>query len=263
MKCGRIAAGLLLSAAFIGAGTFAGPAQASPPSAQLTKFSCVRARDPLLRGVTVTAVMRSIAAPQRFQIRFDLLKATHRFGHYRAVRGQNLGVWLSPSDFGLGQEPADTWQLSHPVVGLSAPAYYRLRASFRWVGAGNHVFAHQVLSSPLCHQLELRPDLTAEMPLAPTAVPDATGEDQYPVQVVNRGASGVGPFDVRLSVGGVVEATQTINWLHAYTTRSLSFTAPACTSGQTVTVTVDPNEQVDDFARANNTVTVPCPAPAS
>jgi len=31
--------------------------------------------------------------------------------------------------------------------------------------------------------------------------------------------------------------------------------------GQTVSVTVDPGEQVDDFARGNNTVTIPCPTP--
>jgi hypothetical protein len=254
-----------LGVAAVGPVTAAAPAApvaqpSSSPVAALSSYTCTHAREPLARAVAVTAVMRPVSGTHRLALRFELLKALHRYGHPRLVRGPNLGTWLSPSDPRLGQQPADVWQVSHPVAGLAAPAYYRLRVSFRWLGTGNRVLSEQTLTTPACHQVELRPDLTVR---SITASPATSSTGSYGVVIANRGASGAGPFDIAFSVNGAAPGRAQVRWIAPRSDRALTFSGPACTAGQPVTVTVDPDDGIDDFDRTNNSLTVPCPAPAA
>ncbi len=241
----------------------AGPAAAATPSttpvAQLQDFACQRAPDPRERGLTVTAVMRPLAGTTAMQLRFDLLRAVHRFGIYRAVHGRNLGTWMSPADPTLGQQPADVWVERHPVVGLPAPAFYRMRVTFRWLGAGGRRLDQQVRVTPLCHQLELRPDLLAGS-LQAYSLATQPSEYLYVAAIRDQGLTGAGPFEVELSGAGTAPATQTVPWLASHAGRRVRFIAPACTAGTLITVTVDPGGTVEDYDPANNTLSVPCPA---
>ena len=44
--------------------------------------------------------------------------------------------------------PGDTWELTKPVVNLPAPALYRFRVRFRWIGSHGHVIATDVNTPP-------------------------------------------------------------------------------------------------------------------
>jgi hypothetical protein len=229
----------------------------APPSAQLTDFSCQRAVDPLLRGMSVAAVMRPIPATRQMQMKAVLLKASRRLGHYRVVPHlRDLDHWISPTDPTLGQRPADVWRVIFPVVGLPAPAFYRLRISFRWIELARRVLATRTLSTSACHQLELRPDLVASSLTVKSA---AGGEDRYVAVVRDRGLTGAGPFAVQLNATTGILGTQTVTWLGSHVSKRLVFLAPACTSGSGLTLAVDPDEQVLDYDRANNTLSITCP----
>lgn len=257
---GGPAAALALTAPAHAAAILAAPSPAPPGPATLSGFRCVRAIDPPLRGIDVTAVMRPIPSTQHLALRFDLLRAARRHGHYRVVHGPNLATWISPPDPSLGQHPADVWRLSHPVAGLPAPAYYRLRVSFRWIEMRGRVLAQVVRQTPLCHQLELRPDLAVGA-VGVQALSARPGYDAYTATIRNRGASPAGPFDVALTIAGTAQPAHTVALLRARHTRQVRFVAPACTAGDRVSVAADSAGTVEDLDRSNNVLTVSCPAP--
>jgi hypothetical protein len=253
---------VLLASAGLAAGTLA-PAPslaAAPAPASLTAFSCVTSADPLERAIDVTAVMRPVPGTGRMQLRFQLMQ--RRPGRaVRSLSAPKLGSWLIPTPVTLGRNPADVWRLSHPVVNLPAPATYRLRVSFRWLGLTGQVLGTRTLLSAACHQPELRPDLVARS-LAITPSSTHPGEDVYMAVIADRGVRGAGPFDVGLTFPGHA-LSHTVSWLGAHASRRIRFLAPACTPGDAVTVTADSGHVIDDYNRSNNALSVPCPAPAS
>jgi hypothetical protein len=210
-----------------------------------------------MRMLTVTAVMRPVRGTQRMRMRFELLSALHRRGRYHLVHGPNLGSWLAPDNPALGSHPDDVWQVPHPISDLDAPAFYKLRVSFRWLGAGGHVIARQVLVSPVCHQPELRPDLAAQsLTISPATT---SGQDDYLGVVRNLGVTAAGPFDVQLTLADGTTVTRHVLWLGPHRSRQLNIVATSCTPGSNVILTADPTASVDDFDRANNALTVICP----
>jgi hypothetical protein len=232
--------------------------QTGAPAAELTSFVCQRDVQPKLRAVSVTAVMRPVSGTRRMRLRFDLLSSSRRNGRYHAVHGPNLGRWVSPGDPALGSRPGDVWQVPHPIVGLDAPAFYKIRVGFRWLGRDRRVLARQSLVSAVCHQLELRPDLVAR---SLTITPSATvGEDNYVAAVRDAGVTGAGPFNVQVALADGTAVSHQIFWLGAHRTRQLNLLANACAAGSAVTLTVDSTGQVDDYDRANNVLTVVCPS---
>jgi CARDB protein len=256
-----IAAGLLLAQGGGGLARAAGAAPVSKsgaPAAQLVSFGCQRNLQPMLRAVSVTGVMRPVAGTAHMQMRFDLMTSQRRLGRYRTLRGANLGVWLSPRDPTLGTHPDDQWQVPHPVVEPPAPAFYKFRVSFRWLDKDSHRLAQFTLTSGICHQLELRPDLVAQsLTVAPAPM---AGQDDFLALVRDQGLTGAGPVEVQLTLPDGTKATRQILWLGAHRAREIQFAAPACAAGSTLTLSVDPGMAVDDFDRANNTLTVSCPA---
>ncbi len=242
------------------AGGSAVAAQAlTPLPGTLRAFKCSPALQPLLRGMNVTAVMRPLTGTQALRMRFELLRAPRRTGPFRVVHGANLGRWIAPTDPTLGRQPGDVWNVSHPVVGVTRAGYYRYRIGFRWLGAHNVALATLTRLSRVCALLELRPDLLVSGVPTVTPVAGQPGEDAYAVAIRNRGVTGTGPFAVQLSVAGGHPVSQTVSGLAARTGQRLQFTAPACTSGQAITVTVDPTHQVLDYDPADNSLTVVCP----
>ena len=109
-------------------------AAASPPRAALRGFSCKRGPVARRRSVSVQAVMRPVPGTEAMTIRFDLLERPPASPTINVQSG-DLGVWVRPSAPSLGSRRGDVWRLSEPVSGLDAPAAYRFRVSFRWIGA--------------------------------------------------------------------------------------------------------------------------------
>jgi hypothetical protein len=244
-----------------GSVALAAPRGSAPSRARLRAFACHVALDPVGRAVSVQAVMRPVPGTQSMQLRFDLLERRAGVMSYSEVRGGDLGMWVAPADPTLGTRSGDVWILSHPVRDLVAPASYRFRVVFRWLGAGGRLLASVERSTRACRQPELRPDLVVRsIVVAPIA--DHPKEAAYRVTIANRGATAAGPFTLVFAPAdrfGV--STRTIGRLGAHRTRTELFTGRACSAMTAPTVTVDPQHEVDDPDLANNVLLVPptCP----
>ena len=260
MSMKRFSIVALVVAAGLAASLARGAATASVPSAQLRGYVCQTARDPANRGIIITAVMRPLAHTQRLSLRFDLLERQHKHGPTAAVHFGDLGTWIYPKNKTLGQRPGDVWIVHHPVAQLQvAPAYYRFKVSFHWLGGHSHVIGTAVRYSPTCFEPELRPDLQV---LAIHIKPSPTNpkRDLYSAVIRNSGASSTGQsFGVEITDGSKSE-TRTVPALAAHAKTMVTFVGPLCNTLAPPTVTVDPNGLIDDFNRANNSLTATCPA---
>ena len=147
----RRALGSALAVGGLIGGWFPALAGAQPPKASLQEFVCQPAPNQLNRMIGVTAVMRPVVGTQRMQLMFVLQRRPAGGSRFSAVRGRELGNWLSPLNPTLGQLPSDVWRVNKPVVNLPGPATYRFRVTFRWVGRSG-VIANQTRVSPLCTQ---------------------------------------------------------------------------------------------------------------
>lgn len=257
---------LFIAAAACVLAVLTGPAVAggaAPPRSELGMFVCQHAFDPPARAVSVQAVMRPVAQTAKMQMRFDLLR--QKPGHaFVVVRGRNLGSWLSPSDPTLGQSPGDVWVVNHPVVNLLAPATYRFRVTFRWLGSSGQVLSTGAQSSPSCYQPELRPDLLVRsLAVNPISSGPSAGQVAYTALIANRGLSAAGQFAAEFIDGNGASQTVSVPGLGSKSSTHERFVAPACAAGTTLTVTVDPAHTVDEYDLANNTFTMACPTPAA
>jgi hypothetical protein len=237
----------------------ASAATSTPPNDQLQSFVCQKALDPVTRGVSVQAVMRPVTGTAKMQMRFELTRQTSPGGPFTLVRGRLLGSWITPSDPTLGQRPNDIWIVTHPVVDLAAPATYRFRVAFRWTGSDGQRLASAVQTSPTCYEPELRPDLLVR---SLSVAPQASGaDDVYTLVIANRGQTASGPFQAVLAGAGGASQTASVASLGPRSSVRQRFVAPACTTGSSLTATVDPLHTIDEYNFANNALTVACPAP--
>jgi hypothetical protein len=257
----RLTAGvgaLFVSAAVLFAG---GAAGATAPRAQLRDFACQSALDPGNRSVSVTAVMRPVPGTKHMSVRFDLLTAQPGAAP-AAIHSGDLGKWIKPANPTVGQLPGDVWNVQKQVVPLAAPATYRFRVSFRWLGARDRILEQSEQLSRRCDQRELRPDLLVQS-ITVTALPNQPQQNLYTAVIANQGNSAAGPFSVLFAPGdGSATTTDTVALLRAHSARSLEFVGPRCTTGTAPTITADSALQIHDLNRANNALTATCPAAA-
>jgi hypothetical protein len=231
---------------------------ASPPRARVRHFVCQRALDPAARAVSVTAVMRPLTGTKKLELRFQLQSKSKPSRSYSAVNGGDLGTWISPANPSLGKLRGDVWILNKQVVNLAAPASYRFRVFFRWIGARDRVLGTAIRDSPACAQPELRPDV-----LVQSIVISPTNPNRYVATIRNAGATNAGSFVVEFAPGGGMRVkTRVVHGLRAHSKIVETFLSPACTSASPPTVTVDASNQVDDFNRTNNSLTAVCPGPS-
>ncbi len=245
-----------------------GPAlgQSSPTSAndQLRSFVCQKALDPPARAISVQAVMRPVTGTSKMQMKFELLRSTKSHPRFVSVRGRGLGSWIAPTDPTLGQRSGDVWILTHPVVNLAAPATYKFRVTFRWLGSDGQTLGTAMQSSTPCYQPEMRADLLVHsLSVTPITSGASAGQSAYIAVINNRGLTGAGPVQVEFADGATAPMSGTIAWVGPKSSARERFVAPACTAGTTLTVTVDPTQTIDEYDFANNVLTMPCPAPAA
>ena len=108
------------------------PSQSQPLPAQLGKFACRLAQNPLNRLIEVTATMRPVSGTERMAMRFQLQQQLP-WETYHQIYGGDLDRWRYPSPPTFGQQPGDTWIVNKPVANLRAPARYRFKVTFKWV----------------------------------------------------------------------------------------------------------------------------------
>jgi len=225
-------------------------------SPYLHTFVCRPSLYPGQRTVSVTAVMPTLPDTQKLQMRFQL--ESFAAGQALAIRGGDLGHWISPHPITLGQQPADVWIVRHPVTGVVVPATYRFKVTFRWIGSGGHILSQTTRTGPACRQPDLRPDLLVR---SITVQPAAGGVDRYAAVIGNDGLTAATGVEVLFRPGGGAAAqTATIPRVRPHIDRTVSFVGPACTTATAPTITVDPYDQIDDLNRANNSMAATCPA---
>jgi hypothetical protein len=249
----------VLGAGAAGLAATAGAA-GDPPRAQLRNYSCQHALDPPNRTISVKAVMRPVSGTKKLKLKFDLLVSHEGTAGETAIHAGNLGSWLTPRNPTLGQLPDDAWNFRKSVVDLDAPAIYRFRIGFRWVGADGRTIGSAVRYSKRCRQRELRPDLVVG-PITVGAINGQPGKNLYTTVVSNAGLTAAGPFIVQFVSGdGVTVKKHTVARLGPGSSRTENFIGPACATDGAPTITADSTLEVDDLNRANNAMTAVCPA---
>jgi hypothetical protein len=254
-----IATVAVLGAAAAGLGCAAG-AVGDAPRAQLRSYSCQHALDPPNRTISVKAVMRPISGTQKLQLKFDLLVRHEGGAGETAIHAGNLGSWLTPKNPTLGRLADDVWNFHKSVVDLDAPAVYRFRVGFRWLGADGHVLGSAVRYTKRCRQRELRPDLAVSS-ITVNPLAGQPNKDLYTAVISNNGATAAGPFEVLFVNGdGTPMKPRTVQRLGAFSSNTMNFVAPLCSANGAPTITADSTLEVDDLDRANNSMTATCPA---
>jgi CARDB protein len=272
MKSLRLALTIALAVAVGGAAAVAGPAAATAraavapatagpsPRAQLGQFTCQRGLNPADRAVSVQAVMRPLTGTRRLAVKFELLQRAAGTSPESVVRAGDLGVWITPTNPTLGQVPGDVWRLTKAVINLDAPAGYQFKVLFRWIGAHARVIGTAVRFSRSCQQPELRPDLQVRS-ITVSPLSGRPSRYLYTAVIADAGATGAGPFEVLFTPGDSSPAAiRTVSFLAARSSVQVSFTGPSCNAASPPTVTADAAHEVDDDNRANNVMSVVCPA---
>jgi hypothetical protein len=250
---------LLLAGAILAAGSAlpATLARGADQHTSLKDFACRPAVKPARRVVSVTAVMRPIPGTARLAMRFQLLST--KSGLVTALRGGDLGNWISPNPTTLGQRSGDVWILKHPVTVVPVGSTYRFRVSFRWIGAGGRQLATSARTTASCWQPYVRPDpLVQSISVGPA--PNDPSQNQYVVWIANDGLTAAGSFQVAFAPASALsKQTVTVPQLDPGQALSVTFIGPVCTAASAPTITLDPGQQVPDANRANNSMTASCP----
>jgi hypothetical protein len=85
-------------------------------------------------------------------------------------------------------------------------------------------------------------------------------KDSYAATIADHGLTGAGPFEVEFTDGTMVK-DRTIAHINAGSEIRIHFVGPVCNSASPPTMTVDPDQQVDDYNRTNNgPIEAVCPA---
>jgi large subunit ribosomal protein L31 len=257
-----LAAALMCAAAasLLGSGATA-TAGAAARRAVLVHLDCRSTLDPTLRRVSVVSVMRPVPHTRSLSVRVSLLETLPGTAP-TAVTDGDLGRWLTPADPTLGQRPADVWKLAKAVYGVAAPARYRFRVQFRWIGPDGRVLLRATRQTPSCAERELRPDLLVRH-VGVQPLVHHPHRERYVAVVANRGLTATGPFSV-LFTPGVTGAPQSaaVASLGPGQRVRVAFIGPVCDPTAPPSVVADPTDAVDDFDRSNNTLTVVCPGVA-
>jgi len=228
------------------------PAETRPPVPQAAKLTaCTTGVTADARAATFTASMPALSGTARMAMRFTLLQRRGSSKRYRTVRVPGWGRW----------ERSETGRsgliLTKRVSALLAPAAYRARVALRWYDADGAVQRSRTLTTSTCTQPDPRADLHLAL-LAAKPGPGATTAT-YVLVVANRGAATAPVFDVELDVGDRTPATTRVGPLAGGGLDRVELVAPACASGETVTIRLDPGRTVDEGNRSDDVVRRSCP----
>jgi len=236
------------------AGTSAPALAATPGKTRVTVPVCHSDIAPLDRRITWVGEMSSLKTGNRMEMRFDVYMRTPADPAWKLVSAPDLGIW------NRAKAGTTAYKFRQKAVNLAAPASYKARVTFRWLGPkGDKTVKSK--TSQVCEQSDPRPNLRV---VRLDASPLKGGIADYQVVVRNVGgsaASGPNGFDVALAVDGVTQApNKNVLGLRAGESVQVNFRAPRCKQGGTVKATVDPDQRIDQSDRADDVLELPCPA---
>jgi hypothetical protein len=224
---------------------------AAADGATVKVVDCVPALDPAARSATFEARMRPARGSERMQVRFTLQVREDALSGWRKVAATGFDTWLT-SMVGVRR-----YSYAKTVTNLAAPAAYRTIVRFRWLGEEGEVLKSARETSESCRQPDMRPDLEPRrVDVLPAADPDMR---RYALALRNTGRSDALPFAATLAIGDDEPVPLAVLGLLAGTQRIMTVTAPPCTAGSQLTVTLDPGEAVDERDEDDNVLVTPCP----
>jgi len=220
-----------------------------------TVKQCVPATDDATGGqATFVGSMPARADGGRMEMRFALQRETDATTGFEALSVPKFSQWVKSKPGRTG------FVYRKKVVGLTAPASYRVVVTFRWRGPDGAVVKKSVRTSKPCRQPDARADLA---PVKVTGTATGDGTAAYGIVVRNTGRTAAGEFTVALgaSPGGAdpIGTADVIGGLGAKSTTTVTVTGPQCAPGSSLTVVVDPDGLVVERDETNNALTVACP----
>jgi CARDB protein len=227
----------------------AGASAAAPHAYRARLSRCHHALTGIDRSFHLTASMRPIRASHQMGVRLTLLVRRTGASTWTPLRADGFGTWYR------SDRDADGFRYLRTVNNLAVPAAYRVGVAFRWYGAHGHALRTRHAVTRGCSEPDLRPDLHVR---GVSLEPLGLRRDRYRVTVRNRGRTAAGPFDVQLSVGGVLVTRSVAGLAPGEQTRVGFGARPACDAAAPPTVTLDPAGSVDEADEADDVVSVRC-----
>jgi len=230
-----------------------GAGAARPVALRAALTSCATGATAADRSAVFSASMPRIKGAERMELRVDFLQRRPGDADFVRLAVPKLGVWER------AQPRVAAYVVEKRVNALAAPAAYRVRVRFRWTGADGRVVRHTERRSPVCTQLDPRPDLVVgKVTTKPTV---DSRQARYDVVVANQGRGAtVASAGVTLSVGGDRVPSETVSALAAGAQETVTFYGPRCSGETKLEVTLDPGGVVEEAGESNNVFSVPCAA---
>jgi hypothetical protein len=203
-----------------------------------------------LRLLDVRATMRAIHGTVRMAVRFDLAERTPASGGFVPRTAPDLGLWLK------SKRGVDPYTYDQTVKGLDAPASYRMRVGFRWIGKHGRVIKSAHRFTPICQQPDMRPNLIVKNVI----VEPATGNQpwRYTVVLRNTGRTAAGPFSVGYEPTAAPAQTLPIAGLAPASQTRVTFTGPARLCKAPPAFTADVSNQVPEVDETDNQAFATC-----
>jgi hypothetical protein len=220
--------------------------QASVPQLSYGKAVVVSC-DAQAREAVFEGQVRVFRKAPKMQMRFTLQASTPDAPRWRAVPLPNFGGWISaPANLGK-------YTYDKTVQDLLAPASYRAVVDFRWRDRSGKTVRTERAISPVCKQVDVRPDLVVRNVRAE--------EGSYVGVVVNRGREAAGPFALDFLVDGSPVGTVEVMGLAPQTQVKVASPAAAgrrCAAGTPLEAVADTRAQVDEADEENNAFSGVC-----
>jgi hypothetical protein len=236
---------------------FAAIATASPAASSATVplavklTGCTTGASAADRAATFSASMPALKGTKRMWIRFQLAQRRGTKGAFVVVPVPGWGEWEKSGANRSG------FVFLKRVESLLAPASYRAQVTLRWLDRHGKVQRQVTRNTDACTE----PDLRADLHLVSFEAARAKDASQavYELVVENRGASDAAGFSIGLADGAASLGTASLAGLPAGSHQTIKITGPACSSGDTVAITVDAGHAVDERAEADDASSRPCP----
>jgi len=203
--------------------------------------------DAQAREAVFEGQVRVFRKAPKMQMRFTLQASTPDAPRWRKVPLPNVSGWITaPANLGK-------YTYDKTVQDLLAPASYRAVVDFRWRDRGGMTVRTERAISPVCKQVDVRPDLV---------VRNVRVEDgSYAGVVFNRGREAAGPFALDFLVDGSPVGTVEVMGLAPQAQVKVASPAAAgrrCAVGTPLEAVADARAQVDEADEENNAFSGVC-----
>jgi hypothetical protein len=215
------------------------------PKARAIVASCDRTEQAAVFVGRIDAVPGAV----RMQMRFRLEISTPDEPAWSRVAVPGFSSWVT------SDPNRSRYVYEKRVEALLAPAAYRVQLRFRWLDTRGAVVRSATARSRTCRQPDPRPDL--RVPELTAATDGGGPRFDLVVRNLGRGAADASTVALRFPDGTTLRAS--VPPMVAAGREDVFLSGPRCPPGETVEVTADADDVVDE-ADEDNVAELPCPA---